>query len=63
METKQFNLTQYERDLIVISLNNTWLDAINLLAGKNLGDCKYLEQTRDNSKKLLVKIGGELDFS
>ena len=65
MKMKQFNLTQNERDLIVISLNNTWLDATNKLAGYNLGDLerKYLEQTRAQSKKLLVKIGGELDFS
>ena len=65
METKQFNLAQNERDLIVFSLNNTWLDATNKLAEKNLGDLerKYLEQTRDQSKKLLIKIGGELDFS
>jgi hypothetical protein len=65
METKQFNLTQNERDVIVISLNNTWLDATNKLAGKDLGDLerKYYEQTKDQSKKLLLYIGGELDFS
>lgn len=65
METRKIDLTQNERDLIVISLNNTWLDAINKLARRDLGDLerKYLEQTRDQSKKLLVKIGGELDFS
>jgi hypothetical protein len=58
METAQFDLTQNESDLIVYSLNNTWVDATNKLAGKDLGDLerKYLEQTRDQSKILLMKI-------
>lgn len=64
MKTKQFDLTQNERDLIVFSLNNTWVDATNKLAGKNLGDLerKYLEQLKVQSYVLLMKIG-ELDFS
>ena len=65
MENRKIELSQNERDLIVISLNNTWLDATNKLAGKSLGDLerKYYEQTRDQSKKLMLYIGGELDFS
>jgi len=65
MDTKQFDLTQDERDLIVYSLNKIWVDTTNKLEEKNLGDLdrKYLEFTQYHSKKLLMKIAGELDFS
>ena len=65
MKTKNFELTQNERDLIVFSLNNTYVDAVSKLASRNLGDLerKYLEQTKVQSKTLLIKISGELDFS
>ena len=65
MKTTKFELTQNEVDLIVFSLNTTWVNDTNKLLGHQLGDIerKYLEQTTIQTKELLMKIAGELDLS
>lgn len=59
METKKIELTENDIDIIIYSLNETYLDSIKKLSGNNLGDLerKFIETTRDKTKELIVKLG------
>ena len=59
METKKIELTEKDIDIIIYSLNEAYVDAVNKLNGKDLGDLerKFIETTRDKTKELIVKLG------
>lgn len=59
METKKFELTENEADLLVFALNQLYVETSNKLLRNDLGDLerKYLEKTNKQSKELLLKVG------
>lgn len=55
------NLTKNEIDFIVDALQQRWVDAVQKLAGKQLGDIERqnYEYAKKKSKELMIKLGAE----
>jgi hypothetical protein len=53
------DLSEKDIDIIIYSLNETYLDSIKKLRGNDLGDLerKYIETTKERTKELIVKLG------
>lgn len=55
------NLTRDEIDFLVDALQQRWVDAVQKLAGRQLGDIerKNYEYAKSKSKELMIKLGAE----
>ena len=55
------NLTKAEVDFLVDALQQRWVDAVQKLAGKDLGDIERenYEYAKSKSKELMAKLGAE----
>lgn len=53
------DLTEKELDMITYSLNVVYVDSVNKLNGKELGDLerKFIETTKVQTKDLIMKLG------
>ena len=55
------NLTRDEIDFLIDALQQRWVDAVQRLASRELGDIerKNYEYVKSKSKELMVKLGAE----
>jgi hypothetical protein len=53
------DLSEKELDIIIYSLNEAYVDAVNKLNGHELGDIErgFVETTKKMTKELIIKLG------